>query len=94
MVQIKVSFFAGQHINLSLFMLMSLPKNTIGFYSVSLKNIFINTFVQEFRSEDTQDLYLEEREVQLKSAEEEKRKVQMTVPGIINPHDIPEDMQD
>lgn len=94
MVQIKVSFFVDQHINLSLFMLMSLPKNTIGFYSVSLKNIFINTFVQEFRSEDTQDLYLEEREVQLKSAEEEKRKVQMTVPGIINPHDIPEDMQD
>jgi exportin-1 len=30
----------------------------------------------------------------LKSAEEEKRKVQMAVPGIINPHDIPEEMQD
>jgi len=50
--------------------------------------------LQEYRTEDTQDLYLEEREMQLKAAEEEKRKVQMAVPGIINPHDIPEEMQD
>lgn len=40
------------------------------------------------------DLYLEERETQLKNAQDEKRKVQMSVPGIINPHEMPEEMQD
>lgn len=49
---------------------------------------------QEFRSEDVSDLYLEEREQQLTSAQEEKRKVQLSVPGIVNPHDMPEEMQD
>ena len=51
-------------------------------------------FVQEFRSEDVSDLYLEEREKQLVAAQDEKRKVQLSVPGIINPHDMPEEMQD
>jgi len=37
---------------------------------------------------------LEEREQELKAAHEEKRRHQLTVPGMINPHDIPEDMQD
>ncbi|EDO44035.1 predicted protein [Nematostella vectensis] len=50
--------------------------------------------IKEYRSEDSTDLYLEERETQLKSAEEEKRKVQLSVPGIVNPHDMPEEMQD
>lgn len=51
-------------------------------------------FVQEYRSEDVSDLYLEEREQQLAAAQEEKRKVQLSVPGMVNPHDMPEEMQD
>ncbi|XP_077866004.1 exportin-1 [Saccoglossus kowalevskii] len=50
--------------------------------------------IKEFAGDDTTDLYLEERETSLKQAEEEKRKIQLAVPGIINPHDIPEEMQD
>ena len=49
---------------------------------------------QEFRDEDTTDLFLLERETELKKAQEEKRQIQLTVPGIINPHDLPEEMQD
>jgi len=37
---------------------------------------------------------LEERETALKMAEQEKRQVQLSVPGILNPHEIPEEMQD
>lgn len=44
--------------------------------------------------DDTSGLFLEEREAALKQAEEEKRKVQLSVPGIINPHDMPEEMVD
>ena len=47
-----------------------------------------------FKGEDDSDLYLEEREASLKTAQEEKRKVQLSVPGILNPHEIPEEMQD
>jgi exportin-1 len=50
--------------------------------------------IREFSGEDDSDLFLAERELLLKSHEEEKRRRQMMVPGIINPHDIPEDMQD
>ena len=49
---------------------------------------------QEIAGDETSDLFLEERENGLKQAQEEKRKVQMSVPGIINPHDMPEEMQD
>lgn len=48
---------------------------------------------QEFAGEDDSDLFLEEREAALRQAEEEKRRTQRSVPGIINPHDV-EDMQD
>jgi len=40
------------------------------------------------------DLYLEEREEQLRVAQEEKRKRQKAVPGILNPHEMGEEMQD
>ena len=50
--------------------------------------------IREFTGEDDSDLFLEEREQALKSAQDEKRRVQMTVPGILNPHEIGEDMQD
>merc|ERR1711976_295993 len=41
--------------------------------------------IREFTGEDDTDLYLEEREAALKTAQEEKRKVKMSVPGILNP---------
>merc|ERR1719153_243042 len=50
--------------------------------------------IREFTGEDDTDLYLEERETALKAAQDEKRKVQMSVPGILNPHEVGEEMQD
>ncbi|XP_022332005.1 exportin-1-like [Crassostrea virginica] len=50
--------------------------------------------IREFAGEDNQDLFLEEREQAIKQAQEEKRKIQMSVPGILGPHEIQEDMQD
>ncbi|XP_076306082.1 LOW QUALITY PROTEIN: exportin-1-like [Tachypleus tridentatus] len=50
--------------------------------------------IREFAGEDDSDLFLEERETALRQAEEEKRKIQLSVPGILNPHEIPEEMQD
>ncbi|XP_076636423.1 exportin-1 emb [Colletes latitarsis] len=50
--------------------------------------------IREYTGEDDSDLYLEERENALQLAQEEKRRQQMAVPGILNPHEIPEEMQD
>lgn len=50
--------------------------------------------IKEFTSDDTSDLFLEEREEALKKAAEDKRRIQESVPGILNPHELPEDMQD
>lgn len=50
--------------------------------------------IKEFAGDDTSDLYLEERDEALKKAAEDKRRIQESVPGILNPHEIPEDMQD
>ncbi|KAG9510172.1 Exportin-1 [Fragariocoptes setiger] len=50
--------------------------------------------IREYSGADDSDLFLAEREQALQKHEEEKRRRQMQVPGIINPHDIPEEMQD
>lgn len=50
--------------------------------------------IREYSGTDDSDLFFAEREASLKQAEEEKRRRQMMVPGIINPHELPEDMQD
>jgi len=50
--------------------------------------------IKEFHGDDSDDLYLEERELQLHAAKEEKRKRQTAVPGILNPHEIGEEMTD
>jgi exportin-1 len=50
--------------------------------------------IREFTGEDDSDLYLEEREASLKAAETEKKRIHMCVPGILNPHELPEEMQD
>lgn len=50
--------------------------------------------LQEYTGEDDTDLFLEEREQALRQAQDEKRRAQMAVPGILNPHEMPEEMQD
>lgn len=50
--------------------------------------------IREIAGEDNTGLFLEEREAAIVQAQEEKRRIQLTVPGIIGPHDIPEEMQD
>lgn len=65
-----------------------------GYVPLLIIPLFVCLFVQEYRSEDVSDLYLEEREQQLAAAQDEKRKVQLSVPGMVNPHDMPEEMQD
>lgn len=50
--------------------------------------------MKEVTGDDDSDLYLDEREEALRLAQEEKRRVQLSVPGILNPHELPEDMQD
>lgn len=57
-------------------------------------SIFLFIRKQEYTGEDDSELYLEERETALRLAQEEKRRQQMAVPGILNPHEMPEEMQD
>jgi exportin-1 len=58
-------------------------------------NIIVGcVWLQEFAGEDNSDLFIEDREVAIKHAQEEKRRAQLLVPGIVGPNEIPEDMQD
>lgn len=50
--------------------------------------------MQEFSGEGDSDLFLEERLGELQKKEEEKRQRQLSVPGIINPYDLPDAMDD
>ncbi|CAG9815407.1 unnamed protein product [Phaedon cochleariae] len=50
--------------------------------------------IREYTGEDDTDLFLEEREKSLQAAQSEKRRIQLSVPGILNPHEVPEEMQD
>jgi len=50
--------------------------------------------IREFTGEDDSDLFLEERECALKTAQEEKRKIAVAVPGMLNPHEMAEEMQE
>ncbi|XP_059157239.1 exportin-1-like [Physella acuta] len=50
--------------------------------------------IREFAGEDMEDLFLEERESAIRHAQDEKRKQQLAVPGIVGPHEVPEEMQD
>ncbi|PRD25277.1 UNVERIFIED_CONTAM: Xpo1 [Trichonephila clavipes] len=50
--------------------------------------------IREFAGEDDSDLFLEEREAALLEAQAEKRRIDKSVPGILNPHEIAEEMQD
>ncbi|XP_056639839.1 exportin-1 [Diorhabda sublineata] len=50
--------------------------------------------IREYTGEDDSDLYLDEREKALELAQAEKRRIELSVPGILNPHEVPEEMQD
>lgn len=49
---------------------------------------------QEYAGDDPANLFLEEREAQLRQAADEKRRQQLAVPGMVNPHDRPDEMQE
>ena len=51
-------------------------------------------YIQEFSGDDPGDLFIEEREAQLRKAADDKRQQQLLVPGIVNPHDRPDEMQE
>lgn len=50
--------------------------------------------IREFSGENNDDLFLEERLERLKEKEKEKRARQLAVPGLINPHALPDAMDD
>jgi len=50
--------------------------------------------IKQFNGEDDSDLFLEEREASLKAAQEAKRKIQSAVPGMLNPHEVSEEMEE
>jgi len=66
--------------------------NDISSFKEHLRDFLIQ--IKEFQEEECSDLYIEEREAELRAAQEEKRKRQMAVPGILNPHEMNEEMQD
>lgn len=59
-----------------------------------MSNLLLVVSSQEYSGDNSEDLFLEEREAQLKAAAKEKRQQQLAVPGIINPHDRPDEMQE
>lgn len=49
------------------------------------------SFLQEFSTEDNADLFLEENLAKKQADEDKARQAQLAVPGLVNPHDLPED---
>jgi len=90
---LKQAFPHLQHAQIKVFVqgLFDLDQN-LGQFKEHLLDFLVQ--IKEYQGEDCADLYLEERETQLKVAQEEKRKRQSAVPGILNPHEIGEEMQD
>lgn len=46
---------------------------------------------QEFSTEDNADLFYEENMAKKRQDEDKARRAQLAVPGLVNPHDRPED---
>jgi len=90
---LKQAFPHLQHAQIKVFVqgLFDLDEN-LGQFKDHLRDFLVQ--IKEYQGESCDDLYLEERENQLRSAQEEKRKRQKAVPGILNPHEVGEDMQD
>ena len=68
--------------------LFSFNRN-VSVFKDHLRDFLVQT--KEFSGEDDSELYIEEKENEMKKAQEEKRSAQLTVPGIINPHDRPDE---
>ncbi|CAM9492198.1 unnamed protein product [Sphacelaria rigidula] len=47
--------------------------------------------LKEFSTEDNADLFYEENMAKKREDEEKARRAQLAVPGLVNPHDRPED---
>lgn len=47
--------------------------------------------LQEFSTEDNADLFYEENMAKKRQDEDKARRAQLAVPGLVNPHDRPED---
>ncbi|XP_066917047.1 exportin-1-like [Clytia hemisphaerica] len=90
---LKQAFSHLQHAQIKIFVqgLFDLDQN-MGQFKEHLRDFLVQ--IKEFQGENCEDLYLDEREDQLRIAQEEKRKRQKAVPGILNPHELGEDMQD
>ncbi|KAM9840764.1 exportin-1-like [Aulostomus maculatus] len=65
--------------------LFSLNKNIPAFRE-HLRDFLVQ--IKEFTGEDTSHLFLEERELTLRQAQENKRNLQMSVPGMLGPHEL------
>lgn len=50
--------------------------------------------IREFAGDDTADLFLDQKEEEIKKAAEDKRLKQSNVPGVLNPHEIKEEGMD
>ncbi|CAI8039377.1 Exportin-1 [Geodia barretti] len=66
--------------------------NNIPAFKEHLRDFLVQ--IKEYSGGNSEDLFLEEREAQLKQAAKDKRQQQLAVPGIINPHDRPDEMQE
>jgi len=84
---LKTAFTHLQDAQIKIFVkgLFSLNEDIPGFKG-HLRDFLIQ--IKEFAGEDTSDLFLDEREQALRKAEEEKRRIQRSIPGILNPHDV------
>ncbi|KAK7791784.1 hypothetical protein R5R35_002617 [Gryllus longicercus] len=71
--------------------LFNLDRN-ISAFKEHLRDFLVQ--IREHAGEDDSDLFLEEREAALRQAQEAKRQTQIAVPGILNPHELPEEMLD
>ncbi|XP_065173281.1 exportin-1 [Atheta coriaria] len=71
--------------------MFNLNRDTTGFKE-HLRDFLVQ--IREYTGEDDTDLFLEEREKALQEAQATKMKIHMAVPGILNPHEVPEEMED
>ncbi|KAM9859239.1 exportin-1-like [Aulostomus maculatus] len=71
--------------------LFSLNKNIPAFRE-HLRDFLVQ--IKEFTSEDTSHLFLEEREMALRQAQENKRNLHMSVPGMLGPHELQEELNE
>ena len=85
-----MSFFFIQQIKVFIEGLFSFDQDDSAFKE-HLRDFLVQ--IREFAGEDNSDLFLEEREAAIKLAQGDKRKIQMSVPGILGPFENDSSMQ-